>query len=494
LNLAAAIAVASASIALAVAVYAVRLSRTPDWGIYRWLAVIALGSAAFAVGNVAATTGQPDWLVVMTARFQVAGLLVELWGWFNFADEETGLRPHPVERWVRRTLLLLAAIALVPGVAFTGAVTGHAFAPWNASYRDAVPTPLGAGLFAIGLLASAWLVGKLFLAWRRGLLPSPVQVVALYVLFLVAVNDTLAATGLLATPYLLDVGFLVPLGALFWGKGERQIREAASLRELRDRLERLIEERTSELATATRSLQQAERLAALGRLAAGVAHRFDGPAAVVRSTLDEIHAAAAEGRNPAESVETLLAARESMRRITALVGQLSDAGRVAIGPIPEKGCAVEEVLEAVLADARARFPAGVSFFHRVAPGLRARMGREDLERVVGALVDNAGRAARRGQALHVVVSAAALKMDRVAIGVTDDGCGMDEVVQARAFDPFYTTRPDGLGAGLGLTVARALVEVADGTLTLESAPGKGTEAWVILPAARAEAPAAPAAG
>jgi signal transduction histidine kinase len=78
----------------------------------------------------------------------------------------------------------------------------------------------------------------------------------------------------------------------------------------------------------------------------------------------------------------------------------------------------------------------------------------------------------------VAVSAAD---DQATLTVADEGCGMGEEVLARAFEPFYTTRPD-RALGLGLSTARAIVERHGGRITLESRPGEGTIATVVLPA------------
>jgi CheY-like chemotaxis protein len=72
--------------------------------------------------------------------------------------------------------------------------------------------------------------------------------------------------------------------------------------------------------------------------------------------------------------------------------------------------------------------------------------------------------------------------ERVYVDVMDTGCGMAPDALARAFEPFYTTRPPGEGAGLGLTISRQIVEAAGGTLTLSSEPGMGTTARLVLPA------------
>jgi signal transduction histidine kinase len=97
--------------------------------------------------------------------------------------------------------------------------------------------------------------------------------------------------------------------------------------------------------------------------------------------------------------------------------------------------------------------------------------------VVVALVANAAAA---GDGHHVRVTTGA-GPDGARLTVLDDGAGMAPEVLARAFEPFFTTRPE-QRLGLGLTTARIIVERHGGRIELESEPGRGTTATVVLPA------------
>jgi Histidine kinase-, DNA gyrase B-, and HSP90-like ATPase len=72
----------------------------------------------------------------------------------------------------------------------------------------------------------------------------------------------------------------------------------------------------------------------------------------------------------------------------------------------------------------------------------------------------------------------------VRLGVTDNGSGMTEEVMRRAFDMFYTTKPRGLGTGLGLAMVRKVIERAGGSVRIESKPAKGTTVVMTLPTAK----------
>ena len=78
------------------------------------------------------------------------------------------------------------------------------------------------------------------------------------------------------------------------------------------------------------------------------------------------------------------------------------------------------------------------------------------------------------------------------IEVADDGIGMDEATLARAYDPFFTTKAEGRGTGLGLATVRAIADQAHGVTWIESAPDEGTTVSVAFPREEQAAEAAPA--
>jgi signal transduction histidine kinase len=101
----------------------------------------------------------------------------------------------------------------------------------------------------------------------------------------------------------------------------------------------------------------------------------------------------------------------------------------------------------------------------------------ELNQVWANLIDNALDAV--GQNGRVVVSARA-EGHRLVVKVTDNGPGIPEEVKSRIFDPFFTTKPVGKGTGLGLDIVRRLVDKNEGTIEVESEPGR-TEFRVVLP-------------
>ncbi len=483
MNLAAAIAIATGAIAVYVGLMASRYALAPGWGEQRWFGLIAFGAAAYACGSVGASLGWSDPVVVALTRVQLAAVLAQAWAWLRYVDAWTGRRPGLAERGAVLLLLALALLSLVPGVAYDGKVTGHAV-PWlSSSYRDAVPTAAGQLLFAIGFGAAAVVLLRFVAAWRSGQPYALLHAASFSWLLLFGLNDGLVAIGVYPGVYLLDVGFVLPLGARAYSLTHRFVRDARSLHALRGRLEGLVEARTSELAEAQEALHQAEKLAALGQFAAGVAHEVNNPASVVTSSLSYLEQSCAAGAPPPDAHETVTEALAAMQRINGLVRRLVDAGRLASVPTSGGTSSVQAISELVLVEARAWSGDRIEFRKEGQASLHTRLRPEVLAQILSSLLRNAAEAIPEDRTGQVVLRISTVEEGRILLAVRDDGGGMAAEVQRRAFEPFFSTKPEGRGSGLGLPVARALAESHGGSLRLESTPGQGTTALLELPEA-----------
>jgi signal transduction histidine kinase len=481
MNPAATISTISAIFAIGLAIMGWRVAKAPGWEGVRWFSVTAVTAAIYALGNIATTTGASDPVVLVASRIQLAACLVQSVAWFKAVDAQLVRRPGRAERWLLGLLLLGAAASLLPGVSYGTAVTSHEFSPWHATYRDAVPTGLGSFLFVAALGTCLALLVRLGLAWRRGVDDTPQQFVALAAMLAFGINDALAASGVTSAPYLLDVGFVLPVSAMAWTYADRFVRDAEALIRLRSRLESLVEERTRDLVETQAMLHQTEKLAALGQFAAGVAHEVNNPAAVVTANLRYLADTARPDGAPPEAVESLHEALAAMQRINALVRRLVDAGRLAAAPSTAGACEVRGVARQAIEEARAQSGDRVAYALEIPDELHAGVRGEVFHQVMSALLANASQAipaARRGQ---VTVAATTGEDGHVEVTVRDDGIGMSAAVLRRAFEPFFTTRGEGKGSGLGLPVARALIESHGGELRLETAPERGTSAILSLP-------------
>ena len=246
-------------------------------------------------------------------------------------------------------------------------------------------------------------------------------------------------------------------------------------------------------------LLEATRLASVGTLAAGVAHEINNPLAWIHSNLelalDRLRETGPAG-GAAASVEVQGLLGESIlgtTRIAEIVKAMRALGR------PERAeetrpLDVAAELQRAVQMVRNQLQQRARLVIDVPEGLPAVQARtSELGRVFLNLLLNAAQAIPDGRpdANTIAVSARAAG-EWLVVEVRDTGVGIAPEVKERLFDPFFTTKPVGQGTGLGLPIARSIVDAAGGRIEVESEPGQGAAFRVRLPATRAPA-AAPAA-
>jgi signal transduction histidine kinase len=181
------------------------------------------------------------------------------------------------------------------------------------------------------------------------------------------------------------------------------------------------------------------------------------------------------GHDPAD-LEKLRAIHEAGQRIQRLARDLVAYARPSgsrTEPVDLPGVVDEaaRLAKPALKEHRARLET------RVEPVAPVEGSRASLVQVVVNLVTNAAQAARDGGTVRVTLGP---EGERVLLSVEDDGPGMAADVAARAFEPFFTTRP-ATGIGLGLPIVQGIVERHGGTVSVETAAGEGTRVRVRLP-------------
>ncbi|NVJ09122.1 GAF domain-containing protein [Myxococcus sp. AM001] len=237
-----------------------------------------------------------------------------------------------------------------------------------------------------------------------------------------------------------------------------------------------------------------DRLAAVGTLAAGVAHEINNPLAFVLSNLSflagELHALGRElppGRM-GELEEVLREATDGAHRVRQIVRDLRTFSRGD----DEVATAVnvQSVLESAITLARSELKLRAQLVrdYREVPLVEGNEGR--FGQVFLNLLINAAQAIPVGNSEQHEVRLTLRKAgDRVVIEVRDTGVGMPPEVRARIFDPFFTTKPVGEGTGLGLSICHGIVTGFGGDISVESEEGRGSTFRVSLPVAqRAKAP------
>jgi PAS domain S-box-containing protein len=237
---------------------------------------------------------------------------------------------------------------------------------------------------------------------------------------------------------------------------------------------------TERKALQTR-LAQADRLAALGMLSAGVAHEINNPLAYVLLNLELLSRDIQKGGELDRHalLGRVQEARHGGERVATIVRDLKTFAREdqpVHWPVH-----VEAVLDAALnvvgtqIAERGRVVRNYGKLSLV-EGIAAR-----LEQVFVNLLTNAAQALPEGQRdRHEVTLSAREDPDFVYVSVRDTGVGMSEEIQRRIFDPFFTTKPAGVGTGLGLPICQGIVTAHGGSLDVVTAPGAGSTFTVKL--------------
>lgn len=237
---------------------------------------------------------------------------------------------------------------------------------------------------------------------------------------------------------------------------------------------------TASLRAGQDSLIRSEKLAGVGRLAAGVAHEVGNPLAAILGYVETLLGETPERPvSPELRRDVLERVRAETERIHRIIQELLEHARPAAEEIAAVDVArvIEGAVSLVRAQARGR---GLTIDVDVAPDVpAARASASRLTQVVLNLLLNAADAT--GGAGRVAVDARR-RAGHVVLGVSDDGPGIPAEHRARLFEPFFSTKEPGRGTGLGLSVSLALVERWGGTIRVVD-QARGARFEVELPEA-----------
>jgi signal transduction histidine kinase len=286
--------------------------------------------------------------------------------------------------------------------------------------------------------------------------------------------------------------------ALLLGRHARQQRRAKEA----------LEQSLAELKTAQDQLVQREKMAFLGELTAGIAHELQNPLNFVKNFADVssglVDEISGERRDPTRNAgleqEILAGLKQNLQQIsqhgqraTSIIKGMLEHSRTGTGPreATDLNALVDESLHLAYQGLRTKeknFTAQLTT--RFAPALPlAPVMPQDVGRVLINLFANAFDAVRQQQRQSAdpnyqprVSVTTQVVPSGIEIRVRDNGVGMSAGVQAKIFQPFFTTKPVGEGTGLGLSLSHDIVVAGHGgTLTVESREGKGTEFILRLP-------------
>ncbi|GAB4361564.1 MAG: two-component system sensor histidine kinase CbrA [Gammaproteobacteria bacterium] len=238
----------------------------------------------------------------------------------------------------------------------------------------------------------------------------------------------------------------------------------------------LLVEDLTDLQLLEDELVHSERLASIGRLAAGVAHEIGNPvtgiACLAQNLRDEI-----DSEEMKESVNQILAQTQRIGDIVHSLVSFSHGGMPDGSASTRLNlCAcIEEALRLVRLSHAGK---QVECLNHCDREIEITGDRQRLIQVFVNLLTNACDASEPGSQVEVE---SRLETDRVRIDVIDHGCGIPEPLHEQIFEPFFTTKEPGKGTGLGLPLVYSIVQDHGGSIQIESEPGKGTRFVVRLP-------------
>jgi len=236
-------------------------------------------------------------------------------------------------------------------------------------------------------------------------------------------------------------------------------------------------------AIAERSLRETSALAAAGELAAVLAHEIRNPLTVISSRAERVRAKIEKGQPPEEILSWFEAIPLEVGRLDRVLTQYLSYARPA--DLEEEAVLLGPTLDAVLGLLEhdlARRGIEVARATSAAETLRVRMAPAALHQVLVNLLLNARDAMPRGGRLTV---SAHPGRRGLSLSVADTGVGMTAEEKRRAFEAFYTTKPE--GSGLGLAIVRSMLDLYGARVTVQSAPGEGATFTLEIPLAPEEA-------
>ena len=302
----------------------------------------------------------------------------------------------------------------------------------------------GRAAIGLALVSTAW-CGLIAVLERGGHLPTPLAPYS-------PVNAWAATTITLVLTAVLLASALAAHGRL------------------RDRADRSARERDE----ALRRSFEGQKMEVVGRVTAGIAHDFNNLLTVIGSVGEALRAEVST-LGP-DGVELLDSLDEATSRATLITRQLTSFGRSTSASAGATAVDVGVVLEGLARMLPPLLGPRITVDRDLAPGAVVAAPRASLEQIVLNLAVNARQAMPEGGRLRLATTVDATTVTVIA---EDDGVGMPPEVQARIFEPFFSTRPT--GSGLGLATVHRLVTELGGRIVVDSAPGRGTRFAIALP-------------
>jgi signal transduction histidine kinase/ActR/RegA family two-component response regulator len=501
-NLAVLIPLCAATINLTSGIVLAAISRAPGWRVLRTSSAIAFTAGAYCLTAVPYGLRDLDtsFYVAVARTTYLAGFLHAI-AWLVFAFGGPEASPRQVPRPVRFLIGVLAALAFV--FAVTGAhlqdrVTVVDVGWAGIKYHYPLATPVGDLLGLLIPMTMVLVLWRLAQRVREGERELRWHIGGFVVFLVTIVDEVLVANRVIVFLSLADFGIVAVVLPLTITMVRRVIADARRLADLSTHLGDEVRRRTEERDRAESALVESERLAALGRLAAGVGHEVNNPLTYMQLALEDVRRYTGEADVPEPVREAVANVEDGARRIQKVVeglrtysrrqdalerldlGEVARAAMKVAWPRLRHVAAVETELgfaPTVMGDEGSLVQAAVNLLTNAAQAVDGASGRAGVQPAAGA----GSQAARRDA--RIVVRTGTAADGSATLAVIDNGPGIAPELLARISEPYFTTRSKDGGLGLGLFVTRGIVDAHGGRLEFESVPGRGTTMTIVVPAA-----------
>ena len=234
------------------------------------------------------------------------------------------------------------------------------------------------------------------------------------------------------------------------------------------------------------ALRQSQKMEAIGQLSGGIAHDFNNLLSIIKGNLQLLQRRVAQGRSDVQRY--IDGAHEGVDRAASLTQRILAFSRRQ--PLSPKPVDLSSLLDGMTDLLRHSVGDGVQIEMRLGADWHVLCDANQMENVIINLAVNASDAMPSGGKLTIETlncpakdsgERAGTAGDCVALAITDTGMGMSEEVRQKALEPFFTTKPQGRGTGLGLSMTFGYVRQSNGDLIIESELGKGTTITILLP-------------
>jgi PAS domain S-box-containing protein len=247
------------------------------------------------------------------------------------------------------------------------------------------------------------------------------------------------------------------------------------LQAMNEELERRVEQRTHELQESQAQYLHAEKLSAIGKLSASIAHEFNNPLQGVMTILKGLRRRAILEEEDKELLDLAIQENERMKK---LIRSLQDFNRPSTGKkvLTDVHASLNSLLLLYKSDLKRKNISTVLDYDANLPHILAIP--DQIKQVILNLLNNAVDALQNGGIIKISTWQDA---QNIAIAIKDNGVGITPEEMHLIFQPFFTTKPEVKGIGLGLSVCYGIVQNHQGAIRAESQPGEGSTFTVLLP-------------